>query len=119
MIMDYVDGVFLSDILEIQADGEMDHTLNPDIDNAMLNGIYRQIAGYLLQLSQLTFFRIGAISVRQDSPTGWSVTRRPLTYNMNELASVNTYHSDQFPTMPFDNTGDYFRSLAAGHRTHL
>lgn len=65
------------------------------------------------------YSRIGAISEAQDSPTGWSVTKRPLTYNMNELASVTTYPSDQFPTTPFDYASDYFQSLANQHLTHL
>lgn len=83
--------------------------MNADVDNAVLDKIYLQ----------LTFPHIGAISEARDSPTGWSVTKRPLTYNMNELASVTTYPSDQFPTGPFDHTSEYFESLANEHLTHL
>lgn len=120
MIMDYVSGALLSSVLIKPTAGDQEEqVLNADIDNAVLDKIYLQIADYLLQLSQLTFSRIGAISEEQDSPTGWSVTKRPLTYNMNELASVTTYPPDQFPTAPFDRASDYFESVANEHLTHL
>jgi hypothetical protein len=51
---------------------------------------HRQFANYMLQLSQLTFTCIGAISKDHASNT-WSVTGRPLSYNMNELATVAGY----------------------------
>lgn len=101
--MECVDGTLLSSVLAKPTEGDQEeHVLNTDTDNAVLDKIYPQIADYLLQLSQLTFPRIGAISEARDSPTGWSVTKRPLTYNMNELASVTTYPTDRFPTAPFD-----------------
>ncbi|POR32977.1 Uncharacterized protein TPAR_06806 [Tolypocladium paradoxum] len=116
IIMDYVDGTLLSTILKQPTKEEMD--LNPDIDNAVLDKIYHQIADYILQLSQLTFTHIGAISRDRDSNT-WSVTRRPLTYNMNELATVAGYPDDQFPTSTFNRASDYLRSVANEHLTHL
>jgi serine/threonine protein kinase len=80
IIMDYVEGTLLSTFLKkpMERDQE-DIVLNPSIDDSKMNKIYRQIADYLLQLSQLTFTHIGAIS--KDGGT-WSVTKRPLTYNM-------------------------------------
>lgn len=92
--------------------------LNPDIDNVVLDKIYFQIADYILQLSQLTFIRIGAISKDNASNT-WSVTKRPLTYNMNELASVAGYPDNQFPTTPFESASGYFKAVADEHLTHL
>lgn len=93
--------------------------LNADIDDVVLDGIYRQIAGYLLQPSRLTFSRIGTIVKERDSPNGWSVAKRPLTYNMNELVSVTTYPPGQLPTEPFDNARDYFEYLASEHDIRL
>ncbi|KND86545.1 hypothetical protein TOPH_08818 [Tolypocladium ophioglossoides CBS 100239] len=119
IIMDYVDGTLLSTILEqpIESDQE-EMVLNPNIDNTTLDKIYHQIAGFLFQLSQLTFTRIGAISKDRDSNT-WSATKRPLTYNMNELASVAGYPGDKFPTSTFDRASDYLRSVANEHLIHL
>ncbi|EED11746.1 conserved hypothetical protein [Talaromyces stipitatus ATCC 10500] len=116
IIMDYIEGVLLSTILK-QPDQE-DVILNPDIDNTILDKIYRQIAHYMLQLSQLTFPRIGAISKDHDSDT-WYVAGRPLTYNMNELATVSGYLDNKFPITPFDRASDYLRSIANEHITHL
>lgn len=49
------------------ADDQEEHALNPDIDNTVLDKTYHQIADYLLQLSRLTFPRIGAISNERNS----------------------------------------------------
>lgn len=117
IIMDYVEGEKLSTLLKkpVESDDE-DLVLNPSIDDSKLTTIYRQIAGYLLQLSQLSFNRIGAIS---KDGSKWSVTKRPLTYNMNELATVAGYPQDRFPTSTFDCATDYFSSASQEHLTHL
>lgn len=116
IIMDYVNGILLSSILK-QPDQE-NIVLDPNIDNKTLDKIYHQIASYIFQLSQLTFSRIGAISKDHVSDV-WHVAKRPLTYNMNELATVAGYPHDQFPTAPFDCAGDYLKSVANEHLIHL
>ncbi|CRK15762.1 hypothetical protein BN1723_002488 [Verticillium longisporum] len=117
IIMDYVEGTLLSKVLKKPTESDQeDMVLDPDVDNSMLDTIYRQVADYLLPLSQLSFTRIGAIS--KDGGT-WSVTKRPLTYNMNELATVAGYPDDLFPTSTFDRAGDYFASVAHEHLIHL
>ncbi|EEU37264.1 uncharacterized protein NECHADRAFT_37089 [Fusarium vanettenii 77-13-4] len=117
IIMDYVEGTLLSTILKQPAESNQgDIILDPSIDNSILDKIYRQIASYLLQLSHLTFTRIGAIS--KDNST-WSVNKRPLTYNMNELATVAGYPDDLFPTSAFDCASDYLKSVAHEHVAHL
>lgn len=117
IIMDYVEGEKLSTLLQkpIKSDEE-DLVLNASIDDSMLTTVYRQIAGYLLQLSQLSFNRIGAIS--KDGST-WSITKRPLTYNMNELATVAGYPQDRFSTSTFDCASEYFSRVSHDHLTHL
>lgn len=116
IIMDYVDGIHLSTLLE-QPDQE--HMIpNPNIEHAILDKIYHQIAHYMFQLSHLTFSSIGAISREHASGT-WHVAGRPLTYNMNELVSVAGYPDSQFPTAPFDRASDYLRSIANEHLIHL
>lgn len=117
IIMDYVEGTLLSTVLKqpIKSDQE-DIVLDPNVDNSILNKIYHQIADYLLQLSQLTFTRIGAISKDGNM---WSVTKRPLTYNMNELATVAGYPHNLFPTSTFSHVSDYLKSVAHEHLAHL
>ncbi|OQE07847.1 hypothetical protein PENVUL_c012G08199 [Penicillium vulpinum] len=116
IIMDYVKGTLLSTVLK-KPDQE-DMVLNPDIDKTILDKIYYQIAHYIFQLSQLAFTWIGAIS-KDPTSSAWHVTGRPLTYNMNELATVSGYPEDKFPTAPFDRASEYLRSVANEHLTHL
>ncbi|MCJ1341267.1 hypothetical protein MMC09_006563 [Bachmanniomyces sp. S44760] len=119
IIMDFIDGICLSTFLmqPTKTDQE-DLILRPDINEATLDTIYDQLADYLLQISRLDFCSIGAISKDRTSNT-WSVTGRPLTYNMNELATCTGYPLDRFTTTPFDRASDYFESLATEHLNHL
>lgn len=116
IIMDYVQSTLLSTILK-QPDQD-DMLLNPNIDNATLDKIYHQIAYYIFQLSQLTFTSIGAVS-KDHASSAWHVTGRPLTYNMNELATFDGYLDGQFPAAPFDRASGYLRSVAHEHLIHL
>ncbi|KAH7309056.1 kinase-like domain-containing protein [Stachybotrys elegans] len=117
IIMDYIEGTLLSNVLKQSTESDQGAMiLDPSIDNSVLTNIYLQIADYLLQLSRLTFPRIGAISKHGD---GWSVANRPLTYNMNELATVTGYPRNLFPTSTFGHVGEYLKSLAHEHMAHL
>jgi hypothetical protein len=117
--MDYIGGTCLSTILKQPTRNDQEEEiLNPDIDNAKLDKVYDQIASFMLQLSQLDFSRIGVIAKDPASNT-WSVNRRPLTYNMNELATVSGYPIDKFPTAPFTSAIEYFQNLANEHLIHL
>src|SRR4051812_14791749 len=119
IIMDFIDGTRLSTFLKQPTKNDQeDVILNPDIDDATLDTIYDQLADYILQISRLNFSRIGTISKNNVSNT-WSVTGRPLTYNMNELATSTGYPIDRFPTAPFDCASDYFKSIANEHLIHL
>jgi hypothetical protein len=118
--MDYVEGTHLSDILKKPTVSNQEkEILNPDIDAMTLDVVYRQIADFMLQLYGLDFSSIGAISEDFYGLNTWSVTDRPLTYNMNELATSAGYPVDQFPTKPFTSANEYFRALADQHLIHL
>ncbi|KAH7396192.1 phosphotransferase enzyme family protein-like protein [Pyrenochaeta sp. MPI-SDFR-AT-0127] len=109
MISDFVEGVHLSDVLRDPMDAKRLY-LNPQIDGEILDNVFSQIADITLQLYRFNFDHIGAIS--KDSSTGtWSVTRRPLTYSMNELATTAFYPVDEFPAAPFASACEYFQSL--------
>ncbi|KAF2797109.1 hypothetical protein K505DRAFT_334577 [Melanomma pulvis-pyrius CBS 109.77] len=88
IIMDFVEGTRSTNIMMMaNEDPRDDFVLDPKIYNAKL-GIYDQIADYIIQLSRLNFDAIGAISqANSSSSKTWTVTGRPLTYNMNELAT--------------------------------
>jgi hypothetical protein len=117
IISDFVEGVHLSDILRDPTDQKSLY-LNPKIDERTLDIVFDQIADFMLQLFQFNFSRIGAISKNSASNT-WSVTRRPLTYSINELATTTFYPVCEFPTAAFKSASDYFNSLIHEHMTHL
>jgi Phosphotransferase enzyme family len=119
IIMDYVDGTRLSTLLKQPTENDQeDVVLNPEIDDITLDILYDQIADYIVQLSELDFNSIGSISEDPTSNT-WSVTGRPLTYNMNELATVSGYPIDKFPAAHFASANMYFQNLANEHLIHL
>lgn len=56
IVIDFVEGTLLSTLLKLETEDEdEDLILNPDINDAVLDKIYSQIADYILQLSRLTF----------------------------------------------------------------
>jgi aminoglycoside phosphotransferase (APT) family kinase protein len=119
IIMDFVEGVLLCDILQKPTNDDQELViLNPDIEKSVLDKIYSQLADYLYQLSKLEFAGIGAIS-RDENSSAWAVTKRPLTYIMNEIASVSGFPMDQFPTNTFISTRDFLQWAAQQHLTHL
>ncbi|KAF2471052.1 phosphotransferase enzyme family protein-like protein [Lindgomyces ingoldianus] len=117
IISEFVQGVSLSNILSDRTDAQK-LWLNPKIDTQILDTVYEQIAGFMLQLYQFNFSSIGAIS-KDAASRSWSVKRRPLTYSMNELATTTFYPIDKFPTTPFNSSSDYFKSLTQSYMTHL
>lgn len=117
IISDFVQGIHLSDILKDPASPHKLY-LNPGIQDQILDTLFDQIADFMLQLFQFDFYRIGAISKDPTSNT-WSVASRPLTYSMNELATVANYPIKDFPAAPLESASDYFKSLSREHITHL
>ena len=75
-----MEGENLGDLLKKPTGNEADPAiLDPDIDEAKLNIVYEQVAGFMLELSRVEFPRIGAIS--KDTVSGeWTVVEPPLTY---------------------------------------
>jgi hypothetical protein len=120
MIMDYVEGRSLACLLKQPTESEKDEViLADDVDDAKLDYVYEQLADYMLQLSRLNFNAIGAIS-KGLTAGEWTVNKRPLMYNMNELVTVvSAYPTDNFPTAPFTSAKDFLNSLANEHLVHL
>ncbi|EFY92604.1 phosphotransferase enzyme family protein [Metarhizium acridum CQMa 102] len=117
IISEFVHGIHLSDILKDPASPAKLY-LNPNVDTQILDDVFEQMANILLELFQFNFSRIGAVSKDPTSAT-WSVTGRPLTYSMNELATTAFYPVDKFATDPFTTASGYFRHLCQENLTHL
>ncbi|KAH7394212.1 phosphotransferase enzyme family protein-like protein [Phaeosphaeria sp. MPI-PUGE-AT-0046c] len=117
MISEFVEGVHLSDVLKDPADPKRLH-LNPNVDRNILDNVYTQMAHIMLELYNVDFDQIGAIS-KDKSSGAWSVTERPLTYTMNELATTAFFPVEHFPSTTFTSTSDYFQYLMTEHKIHL
>ncbi|KAI4683690.1 uncharacterized protein J4E88_004867 [Alternaria novae-zelandiae] len=109
IIMDYIEGTELSELLQ---------QLQDEHKEAEVDLVYEQIAEYMLQISRLHFSAIGPIN--KETSGAWTVTDRPLTTNMNNLASVVTdYPVDQFPKVAFTSTQAFLHYRADEHLLHL
>ncbi|KAG8408730.1 hypothetical protein J3458_019747 [Metarhizium acridum] len=90
---------------------------DPNIDEAKLEMLYRQVANILLQLSKLELPLIGALE--ETDEWSWEVTWRPLSMPMNELVRTGTFPRAKLPTSTFKTSLDYFQALARLHVDHL
>ncbi|KAI9736401.1 MAG: hypothetical protein M1818_006134 [Claussenomyces sp. TS43310] len=91
--------------------------LDPNISVDKLESVYSQMAGILLQLSQLSFDKIG--SLEEVDKGRWAVTGRPLTFNTNELVQMANFPPQKLPSTTFSTSSDYYKALADVHLTHL
>ncbi|OAA44789.1 Protein kinase-like domain protein [Metarhizium rileyi] len=91
--------------------------LDPNIDEAKLELLYRQVASILLQLSKLEHPLIGALEEKGECL--WEVTKRPLSMPMNELVRTGTLPRAKLPASTFSTTAEYLESLAKLHIDHL
>ncbi|KAJ5782274.1 hypothetical protein N7457_004048 [Penicillium paradoxum] len=74
------------------------------------------MAALILELSRHEFDSIGAL---EETERGFSVGRRPLTFNMNELMVSANLPEEAFPSHTFKSAMDYFKALAVQHLYHL
>jgi hypothetical protein len=96
---------------------DMRPILDPDIDEAKLEKLHRQVADILLQISQLELPLIGALA--ETNGWQWEVTQRPLSMPMNELVRTGTLPRSKLPSSTFKASSDYLDSLAQLHIDHL
>jgi hypothetical protein len=86
------------------------HVLDPNIDEQKLSFLYSQMANILLQLSVLTFPRIGSLD--RDDSGHISVSGGPITMNMNNLVEHTATHN-------YASTTARYSALADMHLTQL
>jgi hypothetical protein len=103
IIMDFIDGVSLSDILKDPDAERPTRLMREDISNDDIEAIYRQFANFLLQLFKLDFNNIGSLpslSAKAESP----VPIRPLTFKAHislHNGQVNTFGTACLFLFPF------------------
>jgi aminoglycoside phosphotransferase (APT) family kinase protein len=93
IMMDFIDGVSLSDLLQDPNAERPTRLMREDISDSDIEVIYRQLANFLLQLFKLDFDRIGSLpslKAGDQSPT----PSRPLTFkahNILQNGGVDTF----------------------------
>lgn len=94
--------------------------LDPTIDEGKLRKLYGQMADVLLQLSMLSFPKIGSLNQEDDEDT-WAVAARPLAANMNEVVQLGTLPRIKLPdkSATFETSSSYLTTLANLHLSHL
>lgn len=83
-----------------------------------LDDIFTQVAGFLLELYQLRFDKIGSIS--KDTQGQWSVTNRPLTWDMHQMfCDIPNLPIGEWPTGPLQSSREYFNFVDRHQRNLL
>lgn len=102
IIMEWVEGKKMSEILSGSVPEEKGRKLNDDIDTSLLKTLYGRMADILLELWDPEFDAIGCLDMDDTrTPTAWTVKHRPLTLEMNELVRCTGISGESFPRRPF------------------
>ncbi|RLL97665.1 hypothetical protein CFD26_105433 [Aspergillus turcosus] len=108
IIMDFVNGVSLSDLLQDPNAERPSRVMREDISDYDLKVIYRQMANLLLQLFKLNFDRIGSLPSPQTevkSPT----PPRPLTFKAHSILQNRGVDTFGDRAKGFATTTEYFQ----------
>ena len=119
IIMDYIEhDRTMSDALnDPTLTPDESHVLDPTISEQKLEFLYRQMANIVLQLSTLTFLRIG--SLVQDTDGQFSVSGRPLIQNMNSLLEFTGFTPTLLPSQQYSTSDKWYSALADMHLAQL
>ncbi|TQN74727.1 Altered inheritance of mitochondria protein 9 [Colletotrichum shisoi] len=93
------------------------HRLDPDISEEKLEFLYRQMADIVLQLSTLTFPRIGSLVEDDDGVV--SVEGRPLIQNTNSLVDHARVPPWVLPSKTYTEANEWYSALADMHLAQL
>ncbi|PWY88189.1 hypothetical protein BO70DRAFT_385428 [Aspergillus heteromorphus CBS 117.55] len=118
IIMTWIEGRKMSDVLRKEGGSEKEEVLDPHINEAVLESLYGQMAGILLELWKLDFDRIGCLAL--DEGTGeFQITKPPITLATNEL--IRTCGLDHVSTSSrvYNSSVEYIHSLLTLQSTHL
>jgi hypothetical protein len=98
-MMDFVNGVSLSDLLRDPNAERPSRVMREDISDSDIEVIYRQLANFLLQLFKLDFDHIGSLPMPQAEEAKSPSFRRPLTFKAHSIlqnGGVDTFDASFF-----------------------
>jgi aminoglycoside phosphotransferase (APT) family kinase protein len=100
-------------------DPDLPSVLDPSISETVLSKFYENAALCLLQISRLSFDRIGSLSENDDN--NFSVTGRPLSKNMNDMLQLANIPRAVLPpeNKTYDTTDEWYIALAEMHMSQL
>ncbi|KAF2276615.1 phosphotransferase family protein [Westerdykella ornata] len=119
IIMEYIDGAqTLCSALNVPYFTPQDRPiLDPEVSEEKLIFVYEQLADILLQLSTLTFDKIGTpLEVEEEK---WAITERPLTFDMNEMIQLANCPRSELISTTFATSTAYFSAIADMKIMHL
>lgn len=101
------------------SDPDKPHLLDPRIDLSGLQKIWSKAAHGLIQLSQLTFSRIG--SLVQDADGTIDVRGRPITHNMTDMIRLANIPQAVLPSegTTYSSADDWYTALSEMHIAQL
>ncbi|KAK1142535.1 hypothetical protein N8T08_007509 [Aspergillus melleus] len=106
VIMDFIDGVSLSDLLQDPNAECPSRVMRDDISDSDVKFIYRQLANFLLQLFKLDFDQIGSLPLPQAQ--AHKPTPRPLTFKAHSILQNGGVNAFGNRTKEFATTTEYF-----------
>lgn len=97
MILQHIEnhGLMVNRIKLPNPNPDIPSVLDPNISETVLSKFYGKAARCLLQISRLSFDRIGSLSENDDMT--FSVARRPLSKNMNDMLQLANIPRAVFP----------------------
>ncbi|KAL2203189.1 hypothetical protein CC79DRAFT_1209703 [Sarocladium strictum] len=100
-------------------DAQALHVLDSDAPKPLLTNIWTQVAASLLQISTLSFPKIGSLTARPNGAT--EVTGRPLAHNMNDMIRLANIPSAVLPAarQTFETADEWYTALADMHIAQL
>ncbi|KAK4145848.1 uncharacterized protein C8A04DRAFT_35416 [Dichotomopilus funicola] len=105
-------------------DPSVTHVLNPDIDEATLEGLWGKAAACLIQLSRLTFPRIGAlVEVEGEGNVAgsYSIAGRPITHKLTDMVRLANIPRAVLPPegKTYSTADEWYVALAEMHLAQL
>ncbi|KAJ3533091.1 hypothetical protein NM208_g8141 [Fusarium decemcellulare] len=100
-------------------DSSAPHVLDPNMPNSTLEAIWGKVASCLLQLSRITFPRIG--SLVETEKDVFQVSGRPITHNMTDMIRLANIPPSVLPPegKTFGNADEWYTALADMHLAQL
>ncbi|KPA35838.1 phosphotransferase enzyme family protein [Fusarium langsethiae] len=118
IMMDFIEGVTVDDILQ-DPDARI---MRQDVSESVIEAIFRQMVGFLLQLQKLDFSSIGSLTSKSETNSdGFTATlhSRPMTKKSHDFLLEGGIDVFGPRDKTFASTTEYFHHVIDGDLQHL